>query len=78
MEFFLIILLVVFIFLIYFQPSVVAINRGHPNKIPIFIINLFLGFTFFAWVISLAWACARISDEGADKINDKREKAGLA
>lgn len=71
---FLIVLLAIFLLVIYFLPTIVAINRSHPNKTPIFIINLFLGFTLLVWVISLAWAFVRISDEDMAKINDKRRK----
>jgi hypothetical protein len=42
--------------LIYFVPALAAYQRRHRNKDPIFIINLFLGWTFLGWVIALAWA----------------------
>lgn len=41
--------------LIYFIPSIVATIRKHNNRNPI-IVNLFLGWTFFGWVIALIWA----------------------
>lgn len=74
MEVFLGISLIIFLFLIYFLPSFIANHRSHPNENSIFIINLFLGCTFIGWVISLAWACARISDEDVAKINRKLRK----
>ncbi len=46
----------VFVVFIYLLPTYVASRRQHKNLIPIFIINLFLGATGIAWVISLAWA----------------------
>ena len=48
--------LIVFIF-IYFIPSFVAYKRLHNNKLAILICNIFLGWTFVGWVISLVWAC---------------------
>ena len=42
-------------FLIYFLPSIIAVYRKHNNKIPIIVLNLFLGWTFFGWVIALVW-----------------------
>lgn len=69
-----VLLIVLFLLVMYFLPTIVAINRGHPNKMPIFIINIFLGFTLLVWVISLAWACAHISDEDMVKIKEKLRK----
>ncbi len=43
-------------FCVYFFPSYVAMDRGHPSKGGIIVINLFLGWTFLGWVIALAWA----------------------
>jgi Superinfection immunity protein len=42
-----------------FLPTLVAKSRNHPNTLPIFLVNLFFGWTFIGWVISLVWACTR-------------------
>jgi hypothetical protein len=42
-----------------FLPTLVATSRKHPNALPIFLVNLFFGWTFVGWVISLVWACTR-------------------
>jgi hypothetical protein len=42
-----------------FLPTLVAKSRNHPNTLPIFLVNLFLGWTFIGWVVSLVWACTR-------------------
>ena len=42
-----------------FLPTIVAKSRNHPNTLPIFLVNLFFGWTFVGWVISLLWACTR-------------------
>jgi hypothetical protein len=42
-----------------FLPTLVAKSRNHPNTLPIFLVNLFFGWTFIGWVISLVWACMR-------------------
>jgi cytochrome c biogenesis protein CcdA len=44
---------------IYFVPSLVAYNRRVLNRAPIFVINLFLGWTFIGWVVALAMAVSR-------------------
>lgn len=41
---------------VYFVPSFVAFARGYKNKVPLLIINLFLGWTGVFWVFTLAWA----------------------
>jgi len=44
-----------------FLPTVVARSRNHPHAGNIFLVNLFFGWTFIGWVVSLLWACARTS-----------------
>ena len=41
---------------IYFVPTFVAYSRQHKNALAIFILNLFLGYTFVGWVVALIWA----------------------
>ncbi len=55
---------------IYFLPDWIAQSRGHPNRGSIFILNLFLGWTFLGWVAALIWANSFI-DKG------KRQKTAL-
>jgi hypothetical protein len=47
---------ILFFVLIYFLPFIVAIARKHLDSTAIFVLNLFLGWTFFGWVIALIWA----------------------
>jgi hypothetical protein len=47
---------ILFIVLIYFLPFIVAIARKHLDSTAIFVLNLFLGWTFIGWVIALIWA----------------------
>ena len=49
-------LIIYYIFYIYMLPTIIAGCRGHRNRVPIFILNLFLGATIFGWVGSLIWA----------------------
>jgi hypothetical protein len=44
---------------LYFIPALVAKNRNHHNALAIFILNFFLGWTLFGWVVALIWAMAR-------------------
>ena len=49
-------LLVVLSLGFYLLPSIVAAAREHRNGVPIFILNLLLGWTGVVWVGCLAWA----------------------
>jgi len=40
----------------YFLPSIVAFSRKHLNFMPIFLVNLFLGFTGIGWIVALVWS----------------------
>jgi hypothetical protein len=48
---------IVFGVCILFLPTGVAKIRNHPNTLAIFVLNLFLGWTFVGWVAALVWAC---------------------
>lgn len=50
---------------VYFLPWIVARGRAHPNSLAIFMLNLFLGWTFLGWVIALVWACTSRPPEKA-------------
>jgi len=43
---------------LYFLPAIIALDRRHRNSMPIFIVNLFLGWTIIGWVGCLAWGLA--------------------
>lgn len=43
---------------LYFLPAMIASNRRHKNASPIFILNLFFGWTLIGWVGCLAWGCS--------------------
>lgn len=47
------------IFCIYFIPAGLAKSRKHRNAGAIFLLNLFLGWTFIGWVVALVWAACR-------------------
>jgi hypothetical protein len=43
--------------ILYMTPTIIAMCRSHPNSVPIFIINLLLGWTGVGWIGALAWSC---------------------
>ncbi len=48
--------IIVFLFILYFVPTMVAISRKHKQQNPISIINFLLGWTIIGWIICLAWS----------------------
>jgi hypothetical protein len=41
---------------LYFMPWLIANHRHHHNQVPIFLVNLFFGWTAIGWLVSLIWA----------------------
>ena len=42
--------------LFYFLPTIIAVVRHHHQWGAITVINLFFGWTFIGWILTLAWA----------------------
>ena len=51
-----ILLILLIILLVYFIPSIIAGGRKHPQKLAIFLLNLFTGGTGIGWIAALVWA----------------------
>ena len=47
--------------LIYLLAAFLAEERKHQHRVPIFLTNLLLGWTFFGWVGALVWASMPVS-----------------
>lgn len=54
--------------ILYMSPTIWAYKTKHPHWIPILLLNLCLGWTIWAWVVALIWACVSI-----DNISEKDE-----
>jgi len=52
------ILFPVYLFALYFGPTIVAVRRKHKNAMPIFVLDLLLGWTVLVWIGCLAWSCS--------------------
>lgn len=37
-------------------PTWIALARKHPNTVPIFLVNFFLGWTCIGWFVALVWS----------------------
>lgn len=44
------------LFIAYFLPVVIALLRGHQDKMAIFVLTLLLGWSGIAWVAALVWS----------------------
>lgn len=59
---------------IYFAPSIVAMNRGHHQTMAIVALNIFTGWTFIGWVAALVWSLTMVvrarNDRGAVPLDD--------
>lgn len=49
----------IFAIMIYFLPAELAASNKHRNALAVFLLNLFLGWTFIGWVVALVWASMR-------------------
>lgn len=50
------ILMAVVAIVVYFAPSWIALARRVHHPIPIFLLNLVLGWSVIGWVVALVWA----------------------
>jgi len=42
---------------LYFLPSIVATGRQAPHWLTVFLLNVFLGWSFIGWVVAMVMAC---------------------
>jgi len=40
---------------IYLVPALIAFRRGHHQRVPILLFNLFFGWTLIGWIAALIW-----------------------
>ena len=43
--------------ILHFIPTIIAFKRDAASRWVIFLVNLFLGWTFIIWLVALIWAC---------------------
>lgn len=51
--------------ILYFIPALIAAHRQHPQLLPIFALNLLLGWTVVGWVAALIWGLVRSAEPAA-------------
>ena len=54
----------------YFLPFIIALARKHVDSTAIFVLNLFLGWTFFGWVVALVWSVKKFNINSKSSANN--------
>ena len=49
----------------------ICLLRRHNDKIPIFIVNILLGWTFIGWVVALVWSFTSNTENQATNNQDR-------
>jgi hypothetical protein len=61
--------------LVYLLPAFIAEERKHQHRIPTFLLNLLMGWTFVGWVVSLVWAAMPMSPPPLPSTEIERQAA---
>jgi len=49
---------ILFLFVMYWLPTLIAIVRQAPSALGVAMLNFFLGWTVVGWILALIWALA--------------------
>ncbi len=60
--------------LVYFIPTIVAAKKKCPKLKLIVLLDIFLGWTFVAWVVCLVLACKKAETTGKEDIKTEETK----
>lgn len=55
--------LLLIIVAIYFLPTIIAFARRHHQRVPILVVDIFLGWTFIGWLIALVWSVSYVKPQ---------------
>jgi type VI protein secretion system component VasK len=69
---FLIVIILAIVFLLYFLPALIAFIRDSKSATQVTLLNLFLGWTFLGWVISLVWAFGETEKPQPKKVSSQK------
>lgn len=62
-------LIILVALVVYFIPTIIALSK--QNVIAIFMLNLFLGWTFIGWVCALIWALCKEPEKSVELAKQK-------
>ena len=60
--------LTIFLIILYFVPAVTAYENKKKNKQAILVINIFLGWTFIGWIVALAMAVGKNTENNTNEL----------
>lgn len=63
---------IVVVLALYFLPWLIAASRSHHNMTAIFLLNLFLGWTFLGWVAALVWSFTTPGGQGLPSLSSQK------
>lgn len=69
--------LTIFLIILYFVPAVTAYENKKKNKQAILVINIFLGWTFIGWIVALAMAVGKNTENSVhelEKLSQLKDK----
>lgn len=46
----------------YLLPAIIGFGRQHQHRVPILLVNLFLGWTLIGWVAALVWSAMPVNN----------------
>jgi len=61
-----------FLFVMYWLPTLIAIVRQTPSALGVAMLNFFLGWTIIGWILALVWALAASSNQHVIVIDNGR------
>lgn len=65
-------LIPLFFIVFYIAPFCVAAARAHHSAVPIFVVNLLLGWTVIGWFAAMAWAVFGPAETAQSRARDAR------
>ena len=53
------VIILFFLLTLYCVPMIIAIAKGHKNKVAISVLNILVGWTFIGWIAALIWSLTK-------------------
>ena len=68
---------IVFVCVMYFLPSIIALLRGHSSLLAIIAVNILLGWSVIGWFVAFIWSLAnKGGSQNVTVINNMNQNGG--